>query len=124
MSLSKTSSWSCFLVNSTTRMVMGNTTISYSVFRVTCEIISDGISSQGITQPRASGKKIRESVSSPNTVLKMARAEKSLVNPFDSAGRLSFADNFIRLITYALINEPARKAMNDAAAIRGANPKI
>ena len=35
MSWSNTSSWSCFFVNSTTRMVMGNTTISYSVFLFT-----------------------------------------------------------------------------------------
>ena len=76
MSLSKTSSWSCFLVNSTTRMVTGSTTISYNVFSVTCEIISDGISSQGITPPNANGKKITESVSSPNIVLRIARAEK------------------------------------------------
>ena len=41
MSSSYTSSWSRFFVYSTTRIVTGSTTISYSVFSVTCEIIND-----------------------------------------------------------------------------------
>ncbi len=76
MSSSYTSSWSRFFVYSTTWIVTGSTTISYSVFSVTCEIISEGISSQGITPPKARGKKMTESVASPKTVLSTARAEK------------------------------------------------
>ena len=60
-------------------MVTGNTRISYSVFSITCEIISEGISSQGITPPKANGKKMTESVASPKTVLNTARAEKDLL---------------------------------------------
>ena len=54
-------------------MVMGNTRISYRVFSVTCVITNEGISSQGITPPRAKGKKMMESVNSPKTVLSTAR---------------------------------------------------
>ena len=94
MSSSYTSSWSRFFVYSTTRMVTGSTTISYNVFSVTCEIINDGISSQGMTPPNANGKKMIESVVSPNTVLQMARAEK-----FVRYAPLSLAEIFIFDIT-------------------------
>ena len=40
---------------------------------VTCVMTSEGISSQGITPPRASGKKMTESVNSPKIVLITAR---------------------------------------------------
>jgi len=33
-------------------------------------------------------------------------------------------DSFIFDITYAFMNDPARKAINEAAAMRGASPKM
>ena len=57
------------------RIVRGRTSISYAVFRTTCQIISAGNASRGIIPPNASGKNISESDVSPMIELMMARWE-------------------------------------------------
>ena len=66
-----------------------------------------------MTPPKAIGKNSNESAVSPATVETMARTEKCR----------SPLRNFIRLITYALRNDPTRNAARLATTILGAMPK-
>ena len=68
---------------------------------------------QGINPAKAIGKKIIESALSPTNVEAIARKEKFF--PLEAI--------FILLITYAFRNEPTRKAIRLAIAMRGAIPK-